>query len=59
MAIAAAKQNGNSVYVYSDNGNVLFVRTGTLMGFTGSTVSIQWGTSLYVYDETGNVKFVR
>lgn len=59
MAITTAKQNGSSVYVYDDKGSVMFIRTGTLMGFTSSTVSIQNGSSLYVYDEHGSVKFIR
>lgn len=57
--IASAKQSGNSVYVYNERGNLLFTRSGTLVGFTSSTVTIQSGSALYTYDERGNLMFTK
>lgn len=57
--IASAKQSGNSVYVYNEKGNHLFTKSGTLVGFTSSTVTIQNGSALYTYDERGNHLFTK
>ncbi len=57
--ISTATQKGNSVYVYNDNGNVMFIRSGELAGFTSITVSIRKGNNTYVYDQNGNIKFIR
>ncbi len=53
--ISTALQKGSSVYVYNERNGVAFTTTGTLMGFTGSTVSVKKGNSLYVYNERGGV----
>ena len=57
--IATAKQDGNYVYVYNENGSFLFSRTGNLVGFTGSTVTVQNGSYNYTYDEKGSLLFSR
>ena len=57
--IGTATQNGSSVYVYDEDGRVLYTRNGELAGFTGTSVSIREGSSTYVYDEDGRVKFIR
>ena len=57
--ISSAIQKGNTVYVYSNSGNVLFTRNGTLMGFTSKSVSIKIGNTVYVFSEKGAVMFTR
>ena len=57
--ITLAKQDGFSVVVYDENGNFMFSRSGELVGFTSTTVSIKDGTCITVYDEHGNFKFSR
>ncbi len=57
--IASAVQDGSSVKVYDERGNYKFSRSGQLVGFTGSTVSIKDGSSTKTYDEKGNYMFSR
>ena len=57
--IAVAKQNGNSVEVYDEEGNYLFARSGELTGFTATTVAIKNGSSVEVYDADGSYQFSR
>ncbi len=59
--IASAKQNGNVVYVYDEKGHTLFTKVGTLVGFTGTSVTIKSSSSstLYTYDEKGHTLFTR
>lgn len=60
--ISLAKKDGASIYVYDENGNIMFTRSGfnlELVGFTGTTVSIRDGGSIYVFDEKGNIKFTK
>lgn len=53
--ISTAVQNGNNVYVYNERNSVIFVRTGILHGYTGTTVSIQQSGRIYTYNEKGGV----
>ena len=53
--ITTAVQKGSSVYVYGERNQVLFTKSGTLMGYTGSTVSVKNGSSVYTYNEKGAV----
>jgi hypothetical protein len=57
MTIATAVQKGQFIYVYDANGRELchiYVGiTGTLQGYTSSTVSAQRDKFLYTYDEKG------
>lgn len=59
--IGSAKQNGSTVYVYNEKGQVLFTRSGKLLGYTSTTVTIQAtsGSSQYTYDEKGRVLYTR
>lgn len=57
--IGLAKQQGSQVYVYNQNGSLMWTRSGTLQGFTSSTVAVQQGATTYVYGEDGSIKFTR
>ena len=60
MAIGTAKQNGNFVYVYDESGRLMFTQSGTLQGYTGSSVSVcKNGNTVYVYDDSGRLQFTR
>lgn len=58
-AIGMAKQVcSDRVEVYDENGNYKFSKSGQLMGFTSTTVSIDVGSNrIEVYDDDGNYKF--
>ncbi len=54
--ISVAIQKGNSVYIYNEKNQCIHTIPGTLVGYTGSTVSVKkGGTSVYTYDEKGRV----
>ncbi|MBR1556945.1 MAG: hypothetical protein IJ647_04180 [Prevotella sp.] len=55
--IGMAKQQGMNVYVYSETGSFMFSKTGTLVGYTSNTVTVQQGGTTYVYGEQGQFKF--
>ena len=55
--IGLAKQQGMNVYVYNETGGFMFSKTGTLVGFTSNTVTVQYGNITYVYGERGEFKF--
>ena len=57
--IAVAKQNGNAVDVYDEEGHYLFSRSGILIGFTSTTVAIKEGDNINVYASDGSFKFSR
>lgn len=57
--IGYAEQKGSTVCVYNANGNCLWNRTGTLLGFTSTTVAIKFGSSTYVCGEHGEIKFTK
>lgn len=59
MAIAAATQRGDFVYVYNERGGLLFTLSGELQGYTGGTISIRRGSFVYVYDDKGHLSFTR
>ncbi len=59
MVIGSASQLGDSVRVYSEQGKLLFVRSGSLMGYTSSSVTIRFGNAATTYDERGSQRFVR
>ena len=50
--ITTAVQKGAQVYVYSGY-RQLFVKMGTLVGYTSTTVSIKSGGQIYTYNEHG------
>lgn len=58
--IALAKQNGSSVWVYNEHGLRIFNKIGTLVGYTGDTVSIKSSSgTIWVYDCNGRTLFGR
>ena len=61
MAITSAEQRGNVVFVYGERGKVLYTRPGTLLGYTGSSVTIANSTGNYsqTYNEKGSVMYTR
>ncbi len=59
MISLATQQNGGVVFVYDENGRLLFTKPGKLMGWTSTTVTTKIGNVAYVYDERGQLKFTR
>lgn len=57
--IGMAKQQGSNVLVYSETGGFMFNKTGNLVGYTSSTVTVKQGSTTYVYGEHGEIKFTR
>jgi predicted transcriptional regulator len=57
--IAMAKQENSHVVVYDEKGHRLFSKSGELVGFTASNVSIKEGSHVVVYDEKGHRQFSR
>jgi len=57
--IATAKQESSQVKVYDEKGNFLFSRSGELVGYTSTTVTIKDGSQNKTYDNKGNFKFSR
>lgn len=51
--ISTAIQRGNNVYVYNEKNTTLMIKSGQLLGYTGSSVSVKYGNTVYTYDETG------
>lgn len=59
MAVGSAMQKGNFVYIYDERGRHLFMRAGTVQGYTSSTVTVKNGRTTYTYDERGRQLFAR
>ena len=56
--IGIAKQNYDTVEVYDENGSFKFGKSGKLVGYTATTVSIETSSGkIEVYDENGSFKF--
>lgn len=55
--IATAKQDSSQVRVYDEKGNFLFSKSGELVGYTSTTVTIKDGSQNRTYDNKGNFKF--
>ena len=57
--IGSAKQDGNSVIVYDENGSHKFTKDGTeLVGYTSSTLTIKdCGGAFITYGSDGEFKF--
>ncbi len=49
--IAMCKQVGSEVDVYDEKGNHMWRRSGTLVGFTSSSVTMKVGNYLATFDE--------
>lgn len=54
-----AKQQGTNVMVYSETGSFMFNKTGNLVGYTSSTVTVKQGGTTYIYGEHGEIKSTR
>lgn len=52
--ISVAVQKGNTVYVYGERNQLLFMKSGILHGYTGGSVSILNGNTVYTYNEKGS-----
>lgn len=52
--ISYAKQDGNTVRVYNERNSQIFAWSGTLVGYTNTSVSIKQGSTVRVYDERGS-----
>jgi len=57
--IATAKQESSQVKVYDEKGNFMFSRSGELVGYTSTTITIKDGSQNKTYDNKGNFKFSR
>lgn len=59
--IGSAKQSGSTVYVYDEKGHTLFTKSGKLLGFTSSTVTVQSSSSStqYTYDDKGHTLYTK
>lgn len=51
--IGSALQKGSTVYVYNEKGIQIYQKSGQLLGFTGSTMTLKNGSTAYTYDEKG------
>ena len=56
---ATAKQESSQINVYDEKGNFMFSRSGELVGYTSTTVTIKEGPQNKTYDSKGNFKFSR
>lgn len=56
-AIGSAVQDGNYVKVYDENGGYKFEKSGELVGYTSSTVTVKDGNYAKTYDSDGGYKF--
>ncbi len=56
---ATAKQESSQINVYDEKGNFMFSRSGELVGYTSTTVTIKEGSQNKTYDSKGNFKFSR
>ncbi len=59
MGIGSVDEKYGQVRVFDENGRLLFVRSGDLMGYTGSTVTIRVMDTNQTYDAAGRLKYVR
>jgi hypothetical protein len=59
MAIATAIETAGVVNVYDETGGHIFSKTGSLHGFTNSSVSILQKAIIHVYDDKGEHRFSR
>ena len=57
MAIGSAVQQGKFVCVYNEKGVMLFGTLGTLLGYTGSSVTVRQGNFAITYNERGQQQF--
>lgn len=57
MAIAnVVEKDGKQIWLYDEKGKVIKtinISSGKLVGFTSTTVSIQYGSQIWMYNEKG------
>ena len=51
--IQSAIQRGNYVYVYNEKNQQIFSQSGTLQGYTSTSVSVKNGNYVSVYNDKG------
>lgn len=59
MAIGSAIERSGTISVYDERGVLLFSRSGSLMGYTPSSLTIRQGAETKTYDARGVLKFSR
>jgi len=57
--ISSVSESHGSIIVYDENGTEMFRRTGQLVGYTGSTVTVRDHNQNITYNNTGTEKFRR
>jgi len=63
MAIGSAIERGSQVFIYNENGLMLYTKPkgsgphDGLLGFTGSTVTVRAGSTALTYGENGQVLY--
>lgn len=57
MAIASAVQRGSVVHVFNERGVTMFTISGTLVGFTASTVTVKRGSNSFTCNDRGVTMF--
>lgn len=54
--ISVAVQSGSNVKVYNERNTLIFTKSGTLVGYTGSTVSVKTGSgNVQTFNERGTL----
>jgi len=65
MAIGSAIERESAIFVYDEDGHVLYSkargngRNDGLLGFTGSTITVRFGSVIYTYDEHGTTIYAK
>jgi hypothetical protein len=65
MAIGSALERGSLIYAFDEHGRTLFAKAkgsgpkDGLVGFTSSTVTVQYGSILYTYDQKGMTLYAK
>lgn len=59
MAIGSVIERSGTISVYDERGVLLFSRSGALLGYTPSTLTIRQGSETKTFDARGVLKFSR
>ena len=63
--IGSAVERGSLIYVFDEDGMTLFAKAkgagpqDGLLGFSGSTVTVQFGSIIYTYGEDGQTLYAK